>query len=229
MKQQRPIERGDTNPAVKWDVVKKEQTNEVVHGIKVEAPEVQVSFTTEQETLKAEAEKKKQRLAQQEKNALPTWYTASTVTGQKTLLGNQEEARIKSIKDNLGPGVVDEETDVKPAADDNEYISQYYRELEEARAAEAAEPIDEEGEDDDDEDDEFENVLLEGTPASTASTNGAGSKRKAEDSDTGSGINTAASTPAFLDSPSKRVKIEETAAEDDDDGDDDDDEFEDAL
>lgn len=218
---QKKIDRTDGSIEHDWKVVKPDAQNATVHGIKSQAPDIEVAFMTREENEKEEAEKKRQRLAQQQSNALPSWHTQSTVTGDKTALGDAEEARLKEIGATLKAEDDPTSATSNVPADNNQYISDYYNLLQ-AQASQKKEDGSDEDDEEDDEDDGFEDVIPAATPADSST----GIKRKADDSDVGSGLNTAVSTPAFADSPSKRVKVEESAADADDD---DEDEFEDAL
>jgi len=133
----------------------------------------------------AEAERKAKLAAS---NALPAWYTQSTITGEATGLGGAatQEAMIAggeaagvTIKGEVA--VVEEEKKAADGLKDNSVMDAYFAELRKEQEADAKRARDEEDEDEgDDEEDEFEDV----------------------------GLESKAPTP-----PPKRVRIEEPAAE----------------
>ncbi|EWC47034.1 hypothetical protein DRE_03796 [Drechslerella stenobrocha 248] len=140
-------------------------------------PAMEIKFTSDGQKTAAElAAEREKKAAQAVQNALPVWYTQSTVSGDLTTLGSKEaEARAARHIDFK----TDVSTEEKKPTDDRgnvqkSAIDQYYALLA-ARTKEAEEEEEEEEEEDDDDDDaEFEEVPMGlsngGTgPPSTAS------------------------------------------------------------
>ena len=203
--------------------------------------EVKVNFITEEGTHAAESEAKARKAEQERQNALPAWYTDST-------LGRANAAAdpiIAAPASSLPAGVKAEEVeDKKDGIKQQSDIEAYYASLRAEQEAKAAQESEEGTSDDEEEDDDgFEDVEIgvdgsgKGTPSS-AVTNGINrnGKRPAADDITG--------TPASTDtSPTKKAKVEDgiltssadptpagtqvTQAGDSDE--DEDEEFEDAL
>ncbi len=219
---------------------------------------LEISVTTSSERTAAEQAAEARRKAEiAAQNVLPVWHTASTVTGEKTDLGNKDR---QSLTNGGGSNLLKAEEDEKKGSivvDDE--LTAYYTEMQKEKEKEAREDreADEEDEEDDD-DDEFEDVGIGGeavaTPESSisATVNGVKEalvngklKRELESESGSSAPATGTSTPAGSqlviedeEGPAtKKVKLEAngvgaaatvgTVAEKD--SDEDDAEFEDAL
>lgn len=173
----RPVQRDAVlNPAARTTVLSDRDASRLpptsVRGTRIEPEKIQLNLTDNSQAAKdlesaAEAERRA-KLASQ--NALPAWYTTSTVTGEQTGLAAPED----TIRGDLGRNGTnpktepDDEKKIKPA-EDHSALSQYFAALKEEQEREAKEELEEQGggEDDDedeedDEDDEadFEDVGL---------------------------------------------------------------------
>lgn len=176
-----------------------------VQGLANGAPALEVSITSNEEKSAAEmAAEQAKKLAQQNQNALPEWYTKSTVTGEITRAGLKEEAERKEREKHLGDfKAMEEEAKVDEDADKGvqaDAIAQYYAALKAQEEAEAAAAAAEEEEDDDDdeEDEEFEEVEVSAPPSVGPSSSLLTPKLE---------IDSGSTTPSG-DRPAKRVKIQ---------------------
>lgn len=184
-----------------------------VKGLTQLAPQrIEVDLTSSEEKTAAEqaAEaERKARLAEQ--NALPVWHTNSTVTGEKTALGNREEAARRERDQLLGSVRTEQTTEDKKvvsttasteAGEINDEVAQYYAQLAQDQAkAIAKEEEDssggEEEDDDEEEEDEFEDV----PPATTTTTTSNGTSG-GKPSITLNGASGSTSTPSMMRVPS---------------------------
>ena len=252
-----PIQRDEqVNPSramVPVNAVKAKPTT--VKGVTQAAAPLGIDLTTASERTAAEQEaeaKRKAAIAAQ--NKLPEWISNSTVNGDMSAVGIQEQQRrLSNAQTGVAKADEDEKTD---AAELNDEVAAYYAQMakEDAMAAEKSAESDDDDEDEDE--DEFEDVAVDGaTPSSFTSTRVNGAKEgllngilKHRDSESGSSVvGTGMSTPAgsqplSIDDvggpPVKKVRLEgeENGGEDangaapaKDSDEDDDAEFEDAL
>lgn len=182
-----------------------------VKGLTTGPEKVEVTITTDADNVALAAAAEAERKRKKEANAVPEWYTHSTVTNDITAIGAREEAAKREREDGLlgaGLGAGADGEDKKGAVGGgDESLDSFYAALEAEKAQEAQRRAEE---DDDDEEDEFEDVNVDGSSAAVA-------------------------TPASItdaDHPNKRLKVEAelnrsaaaTPAQDSDDEDD----FEDA-
>ncbi|MCJ1448263.1 MAG: hypothetical protein MMC23_008778 [Stictis urceolatum] len=233
-----PIQRDETiNPSRRLEPVKPEAAV-TVKGIKTEAAApIEVSLVD----ASASAAEKAEALHKQElQNQLPEWHTKSTVTGERTALGNKEAARLATTSSSTS--LVKPEDEEKKGSDTvDAQVEEYLQKMREEQAREALQQESEDEEDDDD----FEDVGIGGSGVHTPNSemsgavngNAPGSSLKVE-SESGSSLpgTSAVATPVPREddggsSPSKRVKLDsgaEKEAEKEEDSDEDE-EFEDAL
>ena len=188
-----------------------------VRGVTQAAAPLGIDLTTASERTAAEQEaeaKRKAAIAAQ--NKLPEWISNSTVNGDVSAAGMQEQQRrLSNAQTNAGKAEEDEKTD---AAELNDEVAAYYAQMAKENAMAAEKPPESDDDDDDDEDedeeeddeDEFEDVAVDGggTPSSFASArgvNGAVAPKegllngilKYRDSESGSSaLGTGMSTPA---------------------------------
>jgi transcription initiation factor TFIIE subunit alpha len=192
---------------------------------------LEVSLTTGSEHAAAErlAAQRKAELAAQ--NALPVWHTASTVTGETTVVGMREKQRLANIAGTtLSDSLKAEEEEKKETNVLDDELEAYYAQMAREKAMEAQEDA---SSAEDDDDDEFEDVGIgapSGVNTPSSSTSGAvngpkpafgigAAQRLKVESDSGSSApGTTASTPAATsfgaddrggDSPAKRRKLDE--------------------
>ena len=230
-----------------------------VKGVTQAAAPLGIDLTTASERTAAEQEaeaKRKAAIAAQ--NKLPEWISNSTVNGDMSAVGIQEQQRRSSnAQTSVGKGEEDEKTD---AAELNDEVAAYYAQMakEDAMAAEKPPESDDDEEEDEEDEDEFEDVAVDGaTPSSFTSARVNGAKEgllngilKHRDSESGSSaVGTGMSTPAGsqplsvddVGPPVKKVRLEAFKGEENggeeangaapakDSDEDDDAEFEDAL
>lgn len=163
----KPINRNETiNPAARTEVVGRNGTGlppATVRGLKTGPEKVEITLLDDSEASKnleqaAEAERKAKLAAQ---NALPSWYTVSTVTGEQTGIGGSaaQQAAATAIA-----AKAEEDEDKKAASTgDSSALDSYFEALREEQEAEARREREEEAEfeDDDEEEDDFEDVAME--------------------------------------------------------------------
>ncbi|KAL8789026.1 MAG: hypothetical protein Q9195_007046 [Heterodermia aff. obscurata] len=223
-----------------------------VKGVTQAAAPLGIDLTTASERTAAEQQAEaKRRAAIAAQNKLPEWISNSTVNGDMSAVGIQDEQR--RLSNTQTSGVKTEEEEKAVAAELNDEVAAYYAQMEKEDAM-APESDDDEDEDED----EFEDVAVDGaTPSSftSARVNGAPKEGllngilKHRDSESGSSaLGTGMSTPAgsqplSVDDvgppPVKKVRLEGeenggeeangAAAPAKDSDEDDDAEFEDAL
>lgn len=182
-----------------------------VRGVTQAAAPLGIDLTTASERTAAEQEaeaKRKAAIAAQ--NKLPEWISNSTVNGDVSAVGMQEQQRrLSNAQTNVGKAEEDEKTD---AAELNDEVAAYYAQMakEDAMAAEKPPESDDDDEEEEDED-EFEDVAVDGaTPSSFTSARANGAKEgllngilKHRDSESGSSaMGTGMSTPAGSQPPS---------------------------
>lgn len=180
LSKQKPIERSESNPAARTEIVDTPNRNlQSTKGLAIKPEKISVQVqddeTVKRETEEAEAKARRDKEARQ--NALPEWIVKSTVSGDITTVGAKEEKRRQERDAHLG-GVTavksEESEDKKGDKDDEDVMAAYWAELAAAKEKEAAENKEEDEEDDDeDDDDEFEDVDVTG--ANTPAVNGANS------------------------------------------------------
>ena len=223
----------------------------------VAVDDLEVSVLGESATSEADRAAKERKAAQEQQNALPSWYTQSTVPvpGDTATKPNPATANGTLPTASMLPVGLKREgepEDAKPAKESLEDgvdpVAAYYAEMQEERRREAERPPSDASEvDEDEEHDGFEDVVLNGgtsavnTPSSSFSgTPASVAKRRGVES--GDASTSGAATPGVgadrdEESPAKRVKLDTgaaipaeagtTAAADE--GESDEDEFEDAL
>ncbi|KAI0157757.1 hypothetical protein GGR57DRAFT_460822 [Xylariaceae sp. FL1272] len=205
----RDVIRPDTNLAAESIVVESISKPTAVKGMANTGPQsIAISITDSDGPTDAEKEAEKER---KEKiaaaNALPSWHTQSTVSGQSY-----------STKDAATNGTKEEDGDAKVAdlAEDgmqNQDISNLFEMLAaqqaEDRRKEAEAKDSEDEEEEYDEDEEFEDIAAGGVGSGV----GTGEKRAS------SATTSLADTPKSEDRPAKKVKVEEPADEDSDEED----------
>jgi len=185
-----PVHRDESiNPAAKTEPVLGRGTGSLpaatVKGLKTGPEKITVSLLDDSQMTKdeqaAEAERRTKLAAS---NALPAWYTQSTITGEATGLGAAQEAALRETMNGVGSKTDSAEEEKKAGAlKDNSVMDAYFAELRKEQEADAKRAREEEDEDEggnDDVEDEFEDV----------------------------GIESKAPTP-----PQKKVRIEEPTAE----------------
>ncbi|SMY22656.1 unnamed protein product [Zymoseptoria tritici ST99CH_1A5] len=206
----KPIQKSDTNPGSRTEIVDLPNRNlQSTKGLVLQperiAVEVQDDEDVKRESKAAEAEARKAAEARQ--NALPDWISKSTITGDITAVGAKEE-RLRKEREQHAAVIKDEDNEEKKpsAAGDEDVMAAYWDELARAREKEAQEAKEEEEEDDDDEEDEFEDVDVGGTPplnGKTASTTGFNTPANVE-----------SSNATDDERETKRVRIEEPSSKD---------------
>ena len=198
-----------------------------VRGVTQAAAPLGIDLTTASERTAAEQEaeaKRKAAIAAQ--NKLPEWISNSTVNGDVSAVGMQEQQRrLSNAQTNARKAEEDEKTD---AAELNEEVAAYYAQMAQENAMAAEKPPESDDDDDDDDDeeegeddeDEFEDVAVDGgaTPSSFVSAPGVNGVVKEgllngilkhRDSESGSSaLGTGMSTPAG----SQQLSVDATAA-----------------
>lgn len=178
LSKQKPIERKDTNPAARTEIVDTPNRNlQSTKGLALQPEKISVQVqddeTVKRESEEAEAKARRDKEARQ--NALPEWIVKSTVSGDITTVGAKEAKRQAERDVHLG-GVsttkAEDSEDKKGDKDDEDVMAAYWAELAAANEKQAADDKDEDEEDDED-DDEFEDVDVTG--ANTPAANGAAS------------------------------------------------------
>lgn len=220
-----------------------------VKGVIQAAAPLGISLTTASEKTAAEQEAEVKRKAEDAtRNKLPEWISTSTVTGEVSAVGLQEQERQSHNVQLAASKVEEDEKKDDLVADDD--LTDYYAQLADDRAKEAQEDEDSDEEDDDDDEEEFEDVAIDAseaaTPSSFTSAGFGGSKdplpngnMKRQSSESGiSALGTGSLTPAGSQSlqigdtapPVKKARFEgtengvEVQSDEDDEA-----EFEDAL
>ena len=207
-----PVRRNeDTHPTQIYEPVK-EEIKPSAARIKSEAMiDLDVTISTEEGREEADRKARELKAAQEKQNALPSWYTESTIgikadpTSPVTStlpIARETKPTIKEDPDKKD-GILD-----STALTQQDEVDQYYKSLEEEKARRDALPP--QSEDEDEDDDGFEDVDI-GTPAngrgtgtgtgvgtpsssisrqpsappsgSVSAVNGSGKKRRAEDED----------------------------------------------
>jgi transcription initiation factor TFIIE subunit alpha len=225
-----PVDRDrETHPVQETTEVKPEvkQPSKLKQEVNME---VKVNFITEEGTNAAEAEAKLRKAEQEKQNALPSWYTHSTVDGMKVDPTSPVAATAAPIS---SAGIKAEETDKKNVDIKHQSeVEQYFASLREEQERAAAEQDSDASTED--EDDGFEDVEIGGagaggttstlasgigTPNSSVSQsisssaallNGNG-KRSATD-DAANAPGTGTGTGTLNDSAAKKIKVEDKSA-----------------
>ena len=187
---------------------------------------------------------RKEKVAQQ--NALPSWMSNSTVTGDAFRLDAPGGPLAKGDAANLKDPTVKTKTDAKADADIESYFERMKQQKAEEERLKALQAAEESSDEDDDED--FEDVIATGsnsagaTPASVPGISVTSApvapsplRQSGLKRDASSGPNSAtaspggAGTPGSDGRPVKKVKVEEPMVIDDDSDEDDDEDFEDVV
>ena len=187
-----------------------------VKGIKQnEIQPLEISVTTSSERTAAEHAAEARRKAEiAAQNVLPVWHTASTVTGERTDLGNKDRGALTNGAASASTLLKADEEDKNAVVNVDDELTAYYAQMEKEREREAQqnrEADEDDEEDDDDDEDEFEDVGLSAaavTPSSSFSasanfngiknilTNGKIKREPAESESGSSAPVTGTSTPA---------------------------------
>ncbi|KAI9827934.1 MAG: hypothetical protein M1819_006877 [Sarea resinae] len=199
-----------------------------VKGLATEAPQIEVSLTTSSEKTAAEhAAVAERNAALAAQNALPVWYTNSTVSGEATALGKKEAAAQREreaigLPAGAAPLKREESEDVKKKGDDKDSaaLEAYFAELAAEKEKQAREDREEEEEEEDGSDgdeDEDEGDFEDVTPAPAAGVGNGSDGRNGTDNGNaskGNGYNSASPRAQDDDNEApgpaaKRVRIEE--------------------
>ncbi|KAK5133217.1 hypothetical protein LTR08_008052 [Meristemomyces frigidus] len=165
---QRPIDRGETHPGQRTEIVDMPNRNlQNSVGMQLKPEKIAVQLQNDEDVKRAnaaaEAQARKEKEARQ--NALPDWIAKSTVSGDITAVGAKEE-RLRRERESHGGGLaaakIEDEEEKKPAVPgqgDEDVMAAYWEEMAKAQAQEAAQrAAEDEEEDEEDEEDEFEDV-----------------------------------------------------------------------
>ena len=101
---------------------------------KAPAVRVEMAHDTERERLELERQRALEEEQQRAQNTLPSWHLASTVSGDRTGLGNSESLRRGSEVDDIKD--VPQDTDIQ-SVEDVDYYARYASQVQEFTDAEA--------------------------------------------------------------------------------------------
>lgn len=161
----RPLPREDASgiPIFKRETAAEQLARpEAVKGMATGPEKIEISLITDSESSAAQYRAEQEHKAKiAASNALPEWYTKSTVTGEATALGHRVDAARRENETNGISRVFDDvEEDKKTITDKaTEMEDAYFKALEEERQREAQRQAEEEEEEDED-DDDFEDVAF---------------------------------------------------------------------
>lgn len=183
LSKQRPIEKTDSHPGTRTEIVDVPNRNlQSTKGLEVKPEKIAVELKDDEdvkrENAAADARAKKEKEARQ--NALPEWISKSTISGDITAVGAKEERQRLEREEHTGVLTHEEEEEKKAVKGDDDVMAAYWKELELAQKKEA-QLQKEEDDEDEDEEDEFEDVEgVDGTPnaANQQSSNAAKDERE---------------------------------------------------
>ena len=161
----RPLPKEDASglPLIKREMAPEQIARpEAVKGISTGPEKIEISLTTNSESTAAQYRAEQEHKAKVAlANALPEWYTKSTVTGEATALGHRaDEARRENEVNGISRSFDDFDDDKKIVKDRaTEMEDAYFKALEEERQREDQRQAEEEEEEDED-DDDFEDVTF---------------------------------------------------------------------
>lgn len=196
----KPISRGEYAPARQMIHVEEKAGLESTRGLNIVPDTIIANVLGDSDVIKVDPnEVLRRKEAEGKANALPSWITHSSVSGDITRVGAKEQAE-KAARD-VHTGLLESDTggeDKKTLEDDSAVLNDYFELLkadqEQKRLEREAEDEEEEEED---EDDDFEDVVITGggnnganqvaTSAATPNTSGAVSSTATDDEDAARG------------------------------------------
>ncbi|KAJ9142730.1 Transcription initiation factor iie subunit alpha [Pleurostoma richardsiae] len=231
----RPVERPDSHPGSNSVPVDASMKPTAVKGLTNTGPislEVNISMSEGPTEAEKEAERlRREKIAKQ--NALPSWMSNSTVTGESfsatPVAGIAAEEKDEADSKNLAGK---ESTDANEHAELDDYFARLKAEQAAEAARKAALEAEDSGSDEEEDEGDFEDVVgtgtssAVGTPASTGPTSNlpvapsplrqssVPAKREAPASTLATDVNSPSKSDHVDERPSKKVKIEKPAAED---------------
>jgi transcription initiation factor TFIIE subunit alpha len=165
---QKPVTRSDAHPGARTEVVDLPNRNlQSTKGLELKPEKIAVQLQDDEdvkrENAKADAAARKAKEAAQ--NQLPVWIAQSTISGDITVSGAKEERERKAREAHAGVFKDEPSEDVKPDADEEDVMAQYWADMARERERQAAE--DREEDEDEEDEDEFEDVDVSATPAAS--------------------------------------------------------------